>query len=76
VGPGSGLDAVVKRKIPCPCQESNPDRTACSLVVVPNELSRIPEAIVLCFSCLSVLFASFIQFWRCSAGLRAGRSGF
>jgi hypothetical protein len=26
VGPRAGLDAVANRKIPSPCQESNPDR--------------------------------------------------
>jgi hypothetical protein len=41
VGPKAGLDAVAKRKVPCPWQESNsgsPDR---SLINIPTELSWI-----------------------------------
>jgi hypothetical protein len=30
VGPRAGLDMVLKRKIPSPHQESNPDHPACS----------------------------------------------
>jgi hypothetical protein len=33
VGPRAGLDAVVKRKIPSPCQDSNPDHPARSSVL-------------------------------------------
>jgi hypothetical protein len=42
-GPWAVLDAVVKRKIPRPRRESNqnPDHPARSLVVIPNEISRV-----------------------------------
>jgi len=33
-GPRAGLEAVAKRKIPCPCRESNPGRPAGSLVTI------------------------------------------
>jgi hypothetical protein len=39
VGPSAGLDAVVKRKNPCPCQESNPGHPAHSFVTILTELS-------------------------------------
>jgi hypothetical protein len=39
VGPRAGLDAVAKRKIPSRCRESNPDRSARSVVTIPTELS-------------------------------------
>jgi hypothetical protein len=41
VGPRTSMDAVVKRKIPYPCQESNPDRPARNLVAMLNELQRL-----------------------------------
>jgi hypothetical protein len=44
--PTAGLDAVAKRKIPSPCQVSNPDRSARSLVAMPTELSRFPSEIM------------------------------
>jgi hypothetical protein len=34
VGPRAHLDAVAKRRIPCPCRESNPGRPARSLVTI------------------------------------------
>jgi len=34
MGPRADLDAVVKRKIFCTCQESNPGRPARSLVTI------------------------------------------
>jgi hypothetical protein len=43
VGPGAVLDAVVKRKVPSSCQESNPSCPARSLVAIPTELSRFLE---------------------------------
>jgi hypothetical protein len=39
VGPRAGLDAMEKRKISCPCCESNPGCPAHSLVSIPAELS-------------------------------------
>jgi hypothetical protein len=39
VGPRTGLDATEKRKIACPCCESNPGCPAHSLVAIPAELS-------------------------------------
>jgi hypothetical protein len=41
VGPRAGLDAVAKRKIPCPCRESSPDRSARNLVGIRTELIHI-----------------------------------
>jgi hypothetical protein len=41
VGTRTGLDAVVKRKIPSPCLESNPDRTVRSLINTPTELALL-----------------------------------
>jgi len=38
MGSRAGLDAVAKRKNPCPCRESNPGRTAFSLVTILVEL--------------------------------------
>jgi len=40
----AGLDAVAKRKEShyCPCRESHPNRTACSLVTVLAELPWLP----------------------------------
>jgi hypothetical protein len=38
VGHRAGLDAVVKRKIPRPCRETNSDRPAHSLVIKLSEL--------------------------------------
>jgi hypothetical protein len=35
------MDAVVKSKIPCSCQESNPGRPDRSLVTILTELSRL-----------------------------------
>jgi hypothetical protein len=40
VGPRTGLDAVVNRRNPCPCRESNPSRPARSLVTMITELIR------------------------------------
>jgi hypothetical protein len=42
VVPRAGLDAVAKRKNPCPCQESNLS-PACSLVTVLTELYWLPQ---------------------------------
>jgi hypothetical protein len=39
VGPRTGLDVVVERKIPSPRRESNSSRPARSLVAIPTELS-------------------------------------
>jgi hypothetical protein len=41
VGPRTVLAEVVKRKIPSPCQESNPGRPSLSLVTVMTEPSRL-----------------------------------
>jgi hypothetical protein len=41
VSPRAGLDAVAKRKNPCPCRELNPGRPACSLVIMLSELPRL-----------------------------------
>jgi hypothetical protein len=41
MGPIAGLDAVAKTEIPSPCLESNPERPARSLVVVPTEISGL-----------------------------------
>jgi hypothetical protein len=38
LGRRTGLNAVAKRKIPCPCRESNPGHPASSLVVILTEL--------------------------------------
>jgi hypothetical protein len=37
-----GYDAVGKKRIPCPCRESNPGRPARRLVTILTELSRLP----------------------------------
>jgi len=42
VGPRAGMHAKTKRKIPCPCRESKPDRQAHNLVNILSELSRLP----------------------------------
>jgi hypothetical protein len=42
VRPRANIDAVANRKIPCPCRESNPGRSAHSLVTKLTELSRLP----------------------------------
>jgi hypothetical protein len=34
------MDAVNKRRNPCPCRESNPGRPVCGLVSVATELSK------------------------------------
>jgi hypothetical protein len=41
VGPRGGVDTVTKRKIPCPCRESNTSRQVRSLVTVLTELPRL-----------------------------------
>jgi hypothetical protein len=41
VGPRAFLDAVVKRKIPSPCRESNRSRPARSPLTILTELSRL-----------------------------------
>jgi len=38
VNPRAGLDAMVKRKIPSGCGESNPDHPTCSLVSVKGKV--------------------------------------
>jgi len=38
LGPRAGLDAVEKRKNPCPCRESSPGRPPHSLVIVLTKL--------------------------------------
>jgi len=38
VGPRAELDEVVKRKSPCPCEESNPGRPDRSLVTILTEI--------------------------------------
>jgi hypothetical protein len=38
VGPRAGLDAVAKRKIPCPSPESKPGRPARSLAIILTEI--------------------------------------
>jgi hypothetical protein len=56
VGPGAVLDAVVKRKIPCLCRESNPrtpivqptaqrytDRAFMTLIVYLEEVQNVSE---------------------------------
>jgi hypothetical protein len=40
VGPRAGLDAVVKRKIPSPCQDSNPNHPAHSSVLYHQAISK------------------------------------
>jgi len=48
MGPRAGLDAVAKRKIICPCQESKPGHPARSLVTVLTELSHLlSESVIL-----------------------------
>jgi len=42
-GPTAGLDTVVKRKIPCPCQESNPGHPAHSLVNYTDQTTDVPN---------------------------------
>jgi hypothetical protein len=42
-GPRAGLDMVVRRKNPRPCQESNPYCPACSLVNILIELLQLPK---------------------------------
>jgi hypothetical protein len=39
VSPRDSLDMVVKRKIPGPCQESNPSHSVCSIVTILTDLS-------------------------------------
>jgi hypothetical protein len=39
--PAAGLDVMAKRKILCPCHESNPGRPSHTLVAIPTELSRL-----------------------------------
>jgi hypothetical protein len=41
VGLRAGLDAVARRKIPCPCQKPSPSRQARSLVTILTELFRL-----------------------------------
>jgi len=41
MGPRASLEAVAKRKIPCPRRESNAGRPARSLVAMLTEFSRI-----------------------------------
>jgi hypothetical protein len=41
VGLRTGLDAVAKRKKPTPCQESNPELPARSLVTILTALQRV-----------------------------------
>jgi hypothetical protein len=41
MGSRTGLNAVEKRVISYPCRESNPGRSARSLVAVPTEMSRL-----------------------------------
>jgi hypothetical protein len=41
VSPRVGLDAVNKRKIPCPCRDSNPGLPSRNLVTILTELSRL-----------------------------------
>jgi hypothetical protein len=72
MGPRTGLDPVVKRKIPSPCRESNPDRPARSLVLYrlsyPAYCHRYynwkPILTVLRI-CLSLLSAAFLTFHLC-----------
>jgi hypothetical protein len=40
MGPRAGLDAMGKRKILCPCRESNTGRQAPNLVAMPTEIPR------------------------------------
>jgi hypothetical protein len=55
VGPRAGLDAVVKRKFPNPCQESNPSRQTRSLVAIPTELRYGYQSVLYYFLLGSVL---------------------
>jgi hypothetical protein len=41
MGPRAGLDAVVKRKIPYSCWESNTGRPFCSSVITLTELHQL-----------------------------------
>jgi hypothetical protein len=41
VGTGAGLDRVAKKRISCPCQESNLSHQACSLVIILTELPQL-----------------------------------
>jgi hypothetical protein len=42
VGPRANMDAVAKKKGPCPYRESNPGRSACSLVTILSYLGSSP----------------------------------
>jgi hypothetical protein len=42
VGPRAGLDAVEKRRIPCPRREPNPGRAALWPLATPTKLARFP----------------------------------
>jgi hypothetical protein len=52
VGPRAGLEALVKRKIPSPCRESNhrsssPDHSCYAVVILVNEGNGKSEVSVL-----------------------------
>jgi hypothetical protein len=77
MGPRAGLDAVVKRRIPSPCRELNPDRPGRSLVSIPTELSRL--LIVFVFNLFNDAFStawSHGGLVSIVTRLRAGRLGF
>jgi hypothetical protein len=41
VGPRGGVDALMKRKILCPCQELNSSYPSCSLLMILTEPSQL-----------------------------------
>jgi hypothetical protein len=73
VGLRAGLDAMAKRKIPCPCQQSNPGHPTHTQGTILTELSWLPERnrILKSEQCLYGLFSviNFLQlkgtyFWN------------
>jgi hypothetical protein len=46
MGPGIGLDAVMKRKNLCPCWGSNPGHPICSSITILTELPWLTEVVV------------------------------
>jgi hypothetical protein len=63
VGPSTILDAVVKRKIPSPCWESNPDRSTPSIVAIPTGVFTIYKvpAVIFRLYLASKLAAKYLE---------------
>jgi hypothetical protein len=64
MGPRAGLDLVEKRKISCPCLESNPGRPAYSLSLYRLSFTGSPSRDILSFQ-LPKLTLSVLYYSRC-----------